>query len=203
MGPRHNPLVLLTIHAARWCLKLYNRLEVEGVAHVPAGAAIVVANHPSAIDPVVLAITLPRRRTLFVAAAEFLALPVVGWAMRSYGVIPVWRGQTDLSVIKDAIRALEDGKLVVIFPEGRVTPEGRGPVKSGAALLAARARVPILPVALVGTERALPLGRYIPRPARIRAVIGPPLAPPGDRESAERAVEEALAWVRTVTAQRS
>lgn len=198
MGPSDHPLFLLVYHAVRWFLKLYNRLQVEGLAHVPAGAAIVVANHPSALDPAVLAVTLPRRRTFFIAAAEFLTLPLVGWAIRSYGVIPVRRGQTDLSVIKDAMRALDDGKLVVIFPEGRVTPEGSGALKAGAALLAARARVPILPAAVLGTVRALPFGRYIPRPVKVRAIFGAPLPPPSDREEAERTVEAALAWARTV-----
>lgn len=203
MRPRYRLLFWFVYQAVRWCLKVYNRLQVEGLAHVPAGAALVVANHPSALDPAVLGVTLPRGRTLFIAAAEFLSLPLVGWAMRSYGVIPVRRGQTDLSVIKDAIRALEDGKLVVIFPEGRITPEGGGALKSGAALLAARVRVPILPAVVLGTARALPMGRYIPRPVRVRAIFGPPLPPPADRDEAERSVEAALAWARAVVARSS
>jgi 1-acyl-sn-glycerol-3-phosphate acyltransferase len=157
-----------------------------------------VGNHPSAVDPLILAAALPRRG-LFVAAAEFLRLPAVGWAMRTYGVIPVRRGQTDLSVIREAIAALEAGTLVVIFPEGRVSPRG-DEAKAGAGLLAARTGMPIVPAALLGTGRALPLGKLIPRPARVRVRFGAPMEAPSDRAAAEEVVAEALAWAQQAAA---
>jgi len=153
-----------------------------------------VANHPSALDPLLLAAALPRRG-LFIAAAEFLQLPAVGWAMRAYGVIPVRRGQTDLSVIKEAIAALEAGALVVIFPEGRVSPRG-AEAKAGAGLLAARTGAPIVPAAVVGSARALPLGAVIPRPTRVRVRFGAARAAPSDRAAAEGVAAEALAWAQ-------
>ncbi len=196
--PRETVLFRLTYRVVRLFLRLYFRFTVTGASHIPPGAALIMANHPSAIDPLILAAALPRRGR-FIAAAEFLDMPVVGWAMRAYGVIPVRRGQVDLSVIKDAARALEAGALVVIFPEGRVSPMG-GAVKAGAGVLAARAGVPTVPAALLGTARALPLGRYIPRPVRVRVVFGPPLLPPSspDRAAADQTVEAALTWVRDV-----
>lgn len=198
MVPRETLLYRLTYHTVRFLLRLFFGFRIEGAAHVPPGAALIVANHPSALDPVVLAAALPRR-ALFVGAAEFLTMPFVGWAMRAYGVIPVHRGQVDLSVVKEAVRALEAGALVGIFPEGRISPEG-GVVKAGAGVLAARAGVPTVPAAILGTGRALPLGHYIPRPARVRVIFGPPLPPPppGDRAAADQMVEEALSWVRGV-----
>ncbi len=198
MVPRETPLYRLTYHTVRFLLRLFFNFRIEGLAHVPPGAALVVANHPSALDPVVLGAALPRR-ALFVGAAEFLTMPLVGWAMRAYGTIPVHRGQVDLTVVKEAVRALEAGALVGIFPEGRVSPES-GPLKSGAGILAARARVPTVPAAIFGTARALPLGHYVPRPSPVHVIFGPPLPPPppGDRAAADQMVEQALSWVREV-----
>jgi len=196
--PRETPLFWLTYHLVRLFLRLYFRFRVEGVSEVPRGGALVVANHPSALDPLLLAAALPRRG-LFIAAAEFLRMPAVGWAMRTYGVIPVHRGQTDLSVIKDALAALEAGVLVIIFPEGRVSPQPGG-AKAGAGLLAARTGVPIVPAALAGTARALPLGSLIPRPARVHVRFATPRPAPSDRAAAEEVVAEALAWAQRFAA---
>lgn len=194
--PRETPLFRLTYHLVRLVLRLYFRFAVEGAARIPTGGALIVANHPSGLDPLVLAAALPRRG-IFIAAAEFLRMRVVGWVMRAYGVIPVRRGQTDLSVIKEALAALEAGALVVIFPEGRVSPEG-GEAKAGAGLLAARTGVPIVPAALVGTARALPLGRLFPRPARVRVLFGAPLPASPDRAETDRTVEAAIAWTQRI-----
>jgi len=196
--PRETPLFRLTYYLVRLVLRLYFRFAVEGAARIPTGGALIVANHPSALDPLVLAAALPRRG-IFIAAAEFLRMRVVGWAMQAYGVIPVRRGQTDLSVIKKAIAALEAGALVVIFPEGRVSPEG-GAAKAGAGLLAARTGAAIVPAALVGTGRALPLGAVFPRPRRVRVIFGAPRPAPSDRAAAEEVVAEALAWAQQTAA---
>lgn len=184
----------------RAVLGCYLRLAVEGTAHVPAGAALLVANHPSALDPVLIAAALPRR-AVFMGAAEFLTWPVVGWVMRAYGVVPVRRGRVDAAAVREAVRVLRAGGLLVIFPEGRVAPSG-GALRPGAGLLAAAAHVPVVPVAVVGSSRALPLGRYLPRPVPVRVCIGPPLPPPPDREAGERTVEEAMAWIRRTAASR-
>ncbi len=199
MVPRQTLLYRLAYRTVRLLLRLGFAFRVDGVARIPSGGALVVANHPSALDPVVLAAALPRR-ALFIGAAEFLTMPLVGWAMRAYGTIPVRRGRIDLSVVREAVRALEAGALVAIFPEGRISPGGGSP-KGGAGILAARAGVPTVPAAILGTARALPLGRYFPRPSRVRVVFGPPLPPPppADRAAADRLVEEALAWVRRRT----
>jgi len=182
----------------RAVLRCYLRLAVEGTGHMPAGAALLVANHPSALDPVLIAAALPRR-AVFMGAAEFLTWPVVGWVMRAYGVVPVQRWRVDAAAIREAVRVLRAGGLLVIFPEGRVAPSG-GPLRPGAGLLAAAAQVPVVPVAVVGSSRALPLGRYLPRPVPVRVCIGPPLPPPPDREAGERTVEAAMGWIRGIAA---
>lgn len=199
MVPRQTLLYRLAHRTVRLLLRLGFAFRVDGVARIPSGGALVVANHPSALDPVVLAAALPQR-ALFIGAAEFLTMPLVGWAMRAYGTIPVRRGRIDLSVVREAVRALEAGALVALFPEGRISPGGGSP-KGGAGILAARAGVPTVPAAILGTARALPLGRYLPRPSRVRVIFGQPLPPPpaADRAAADRLVEEALAWVRRRT----
>ncbi len=202
MPPRETLLYRLAYVVVRGALRLYLRFRVEGLDNVPDEAALIVANHPSGLDPVVVAAALPRR-ALFVAGAEFLTIPFIGWVMRAYGVIPVRRDQINPAVVKDALRALEAGALVVIFPEGRISPEG-GPLRAGAGLVAARAGVPIVPAAVVGAAQALPLGRYVPRPGRVSVIFGPAYPPPpsGDREAGQTTVEAALAWVRETVLRR-
>lgn len=199
--PRETLLFQVTRWVVRAALRGLFRFRVEGVEHYPAGPAVVVANHPSALDPLFIAAAVPER-ILFVGAAEFLAMPVVGWAMRTYGCIPVRRGEIDLSVIRESVCALRAGRKVAIFPEGRVTPEP-GPLHRGAALIAARAGAPIVPVAVCGTDRVFPLGARVPRPGRVRVRIGSP-QPPGPPAAVEQAalaaaneaLAAAMAWVR-------
>lgn len=175
--------------------------RVEGLERLPSGPAILVANHPSALDPLFLAAAVPER-LLFLAAAEFLVLPAVGWAMRTYGCIPVRRGEVDSAAVRGALLALEGGRKVAVFPEGRVTPhpDGRTGLR-GAALLASRAGVPVVPVAIAGTARVFPLGAWFPRPGRVTVRIGPPLPPPdAERASQKVATEEAMAWIHAHSA---
>lgn len=155
-----------------------------------------MANHPSALDPLFLAAAVPER-LLFLAAAEFFALPAVGWVMRTYGCIPVRRGEVDSGAVREALRALADGRKVVVFPEGRVTPHQDGrPGLRGAALLAARAGVLVVPVAVLGSGRAFPLGARVPRPARVGVRVGPSLPPPSpDRAHQDRTTAEAMSWI--------
>lgn len=180
----------------RALLRLLFRFRVEGLEHLPAGPAVLVANHPSALDPLFLAAAVPDR-LLFLAAAEFFALPAVGWAMRIYGCIPVRRGEVDAAAVRGALLALEGGRKVAVFPQGRVTPHPNGrPGLRGAALLASRAGVPVVPIALAGTGRVFPLGAWLPRPGRVAVRIGPPLSPPGaERASQNAATEAAMAWI--------
>jgi 1-acyl-sn-glycerol-3-phosphate acyltransferase len=194
--PRETPLFWATYCIVRAVLRTLFRFRVEGLEHYPGGPAVIVANHPSALDALFLAAALPER-VLYIGAEEFLAMPGVGWAMRTYGCIPVRRGEVDLSAIREALRALRDGRKVVVFPEGRVSPEP-GPLHRGAALIAARAAVAIVPVAIAGTARVFPLGARVPRPAPVRVRFGPPHPPPREgRGELEAAVAAAMAWVRT------
>ncbi|MDR7457917.1 MAG: lysophospholipid acyltransferase family protein [Armatimonadota bacterium] len=197
--PRLTPLFCATRLLVRGLLRLWVRFRVEGIGRYPAGPAVIVANHPSALDPMFIAAAVPDR-VLFLAAREFLAWPLVGWAMRAYGCIPVRRGGVDTGAVRLALRALAAGVKVGVFPEGRVSPTP-GPLRPGAGMLAAVAGVPLLPVAVIGSGRAFPLGARYPRPARVIVKIGATLPPPGAGggggrgQGREAPVGEAMAWV--------
>lgn len=180
--------------AVRGLLGLLFRLRVTGGRELPRGPAVVVANHPSATDPIFLAVALPER-IVFLAAAEYLSWPLVGWAMRAYGCIPLRRGEVDSQAIREALGALEAGRKVAVFPEGRISPQ-QSPGRRGAALLASRAQVPLVPVAMIGTDRVFPLGARFPRLRRVEVRVGPPLPPPGqDHAGQEEATSRAMGWI--------
>jgi 1-acyl-sn-glycerol-3-phosphate acyltransferase len=191
----NTPLLRLARALLRLLFRLLFRFRVEGAEHYPAGPAVIVANHPSALDPLFIAVALPER-VVFVAAAEFLEMPVVGWAMRAYGCIPVRRGEVDAAAVRAALTALADGLKVGVFPEGQVSP-APAPIRRGAGLIAARAQVALVPVAVIGSGRVFPLGARVPRPHRVTVRLGPPLpAPPAEREGQEAATVRAMAWIR-------
>ncbi|MCL6499142.1 MAG: 1-acyl-sn-glycerol-3-phosphate acyltransferase [Firmicutes bacterium] len=151
------------------------RMEVTGSEHEPArGPYLAVANHWSALDPPVLGAAL-RRKVHFMAKQELFEIPLLRSWMRCIGTFPVRRGEPDRQAIRTALQVLEQGGVVGMFPEGTRNPRGYLlPAEPGAAFLALKARVPILPVAILGTLEILPKGAWVPRLGKIRVRIGPP-----------------------------
>ena len=175
------------------------RLTVIGEERLPrTGAAVIVANHISWLDPIILPLALPRKPA-FLAMEELWRMRGVRLVMRAYGplAIPLNRGGVDATALKRSLQALRDGALLIVFPEGGISPDGRlRPFHRGAALMAARARAPLVPVAITGTADALPLGRIMPRRRPVIVRIGIPIPPPGqEREDLERATEAAAAQI--------
>ena len=165
-----------------WLLRRLSREAlVEGLENVPStGGAILVSNHLSWIDPVFLACWLTPatgRPITWMGKAEALRWPLLGAFLRANGVFGVRRGTADLGAFRLAERTLRDGNLLGIYAEGTRSRDGRlAPFLDGAALLALRSGVPVLPVAVSGTERLWPTGSLLPHPgARIHLTIGPPL----------------------------
>ncbi len=156
--------------------KLIFRLHVEGEEHVPpTGAAILAVNHVSFVDPVIVGVAI-RRPVYFLAKEELFRFRVLGWLLRQYHAIPVKRRRTDLQAIKRAVSVLQQGEMVVIFPEGTRGDGSRlRPAKPGIGLIAARSGAPVIPVLHRGTEKALPRGAWFPRPHRITVQFGAPL----------------------------
>lgn len=156
--------------------RIYVRLGVEGLQHVPAtGPVMVVANHVSFVDPIVLGSAFPRR-IIFMITRPIYALRRLTWFYCLMGTIPVTPDLPDPGAMKAALRVLHGGGIVGIFPEGQRMPDGNlGEGKSGAALLAARTGVPVVPAAIVGAHEVMPVGAMLPRPRKVRVVFGEPI----------------------------
>ncbi|MCW0213263.1 MAG: 1-acyl-sn-glycerol-3-phosphate acyltransferase [Pseudonocardia sp.] len=164
-------------------LRLYCRPTIEGVEHIPAdGGAIFASNHLAVADSFFLPLQVPRRIT-FLAKREYFTAPgVVGWLKKVFftgvGQVPVDRsgGSAAQAAMDTAIRLLNEGKLLGIYPEGTRSPDGRlYKGKTGVARMALEAGVPVIPVAMIGTDRVNPIGSRMWRPHRVHVKIGEPL----------------------------
>jgi 1-acyl-sn-glycerol-3-phosphate acyltransferase len=166
-----------------WCLnalycEVWHRLEVKGTPPVPeSGPAILISNHTCCIDHVILQATT-RRLLGFMIARELYDY----WLFRPFvalsGCIPVRRDGRDLSATRAALRALQEGRILPVFPEGRILPtSGRelGEGKPGVAFIAARARVPVIPAYICGTPETNKVTRSFLTPSRARVYFGAPV----------------------------
>jgi len=180
------------------------RLRAVGVERLTTlGPAVLVANHVSWLDPIILPLVLPRKPA-FLAMEELWRMPGIAWVMRAYGplAIPLRRQAVDTTALRRAAEALRQGAWLIVFPEGGIPPAGEvRPFHRGAAMLAARAGAPIVPIAIVGTDDALPLSRVIPRRRPVIVYVGEPITvPAGDRNALGEAVEQAAAQIRAMLA---
>jgi 1-acyl-sn-glycerol-3-phosphate acyltransferase len=149
------------------------RYRVIGQEHVPpTDSLLIVANHLSFYDPLLLGIILSRRIWFF-TKYEIFRWPIVGLGCRLTGQIPVRRGESDRAALEKGLAYLQEGKALVLFPEGSVErQEQMMPARAGAAMLAARTGVTILPIAHAGTRRILRSPRsWFPR---VTITIGEP-----------------------------
>ncbi len=192
MAQDREPFISLALyHLFKWTvvsplLHSYLRGRIYGAKKVPAeGPLIIVANHASNFDPPLLA-NCVGRPVSFMAKESLFQVPVLAPAIRAYGAYPVKRGSADRSAIREALKQLEDGWAVGIFLQGVRTSDGQIPEpKLGAALIAAKAQVPLLPVSLWGTQKILRKGSALPRPATVTVRIGEAIAPPTTKDKAE------------------
>ena len=156
--------------------RLLFRLEVRGARHVPAvGPAMIVANHSSVLDPpVVSAASL--RPLHFMAKAELFRIPLFGRLIYAVNARPVRREGGDARALREALRILESGHALLVFPEGTRGPEGvLRDGRAGAGMLALLSGALVVPAYIEGTGQALPRGRLLPRPGKVRVTFGVPL----------------------------
>jgi 1-acyl-sn-glycerol-3-phosphate acyltransferase len=166
------------LRAGFWVLThLICRYRVSGLENVPTtGSLLIVANHLSWYDPILLGVVLPRR-VWFFTKAEIFRWPIAGAACRATGQIPVHRGSSDRAALEKALEYLREGKVLVVFPEGTVArKEQMIAAHSGAAMLALRTGVTVLPIAHTGTRRILRSLRTLWFP-RVNIQIGTPFVP--------------------------
>ena len=132
------------------------RYRVHGLENVPAtGPLLIVSNHVSWYDPLLLGVILRRRVWIF-TKAEMFRWPLVGVACRATGQIPVHRGSSDRAALEKGLEYLREGKALLVFPEGTVAREEQMiTAHTGAAMLALRSGAPVLPIAHTGTRRIL------------------------------------------------
>lgn len=162
--------------------RLFWRLRIDGAEHIPATGAYVVAPvHRSNIDTLVVA-AITRRRLRYMGKASLWKVKPAGRLFSALGAFPVNRGTADREALRRCIEVVEKGEPLVIFPEGtRQTGPIVQPLFEGAAYVASRAGIPVVPVGIGGSEAAMPKGSKLIRPVRVHIVIGEPLypAPPG------------------------
>lgn len=161
----------------RVVLERWFALRVEGLEHLPsAGPYIVAANHHNYLDGVVLGVALPRPIAFLVMPRVWRATPLHPLLHRRIGSIPLTLEGADVGALRAALRALEDGRVVGIFPEGPFSVRGRLEAgRPGVGLLALRAGVPVVPAGIRGTFQAL-VGRrgHLPRRHPLAVRFGPP-----------------------------
>ncbi|MCX4967925.1 1-acyl-sn-glycerol-3-phosphate acyltransferase [Streptomyces sp. NBC_00654] len=188
-------------------LRLLFRPRIEGLEHIPAdGAAIVAGNHLSFSDHFLMPAIL-RRRITFLAKAEYFTGPGVKGRLtaaffRSAGQIPVDRSGKDAgqAAIREGLGVLGKGELLGIYPEGTRSHDGRlYKGKVGVAVMAIKAQVPVIPCAMVGTFEIQPPGQVVPRIRRVTIRFGEPLdfsryAGLEDRKAAIRAVTDEIMY---------
>ncbi len=137
----------------RIILVILRRWEVRGTENLPnSGGLVLVANHISYWDPVVVGCAV-NRQVCFMAKAELFHIPLLGPVIRALGAFPVQRAKSDRNAIRTAVKLLKEGNVVGVFPEGTRSHTGKlMKPHLGAAMLAFKAGVPMLPVALSGTR---------------------------------------------------
>lgn len=181
-------------------LKILYRLEMKGRDNIPAvGPVIVVANHSSYIDPIIVGLA-NRRQIHYMAKAELFGMKLLGWLITRLNAFPVRRGAADRNAIRMSLDLLDSGHVVLLFPEGtRYRLEGLGPIQPGAGVIAEKAHCPIVPITLVGTDRVVPEGSRLPRFPKIKVLVGQPvmpevkaLRPREAKEQARRLIESAM-----------
>lgn len=157
-------------------VKRYFRMRYVGLEHVPASGAVVLAcNHLSNLDPVLLGAVCPRQIN-YLAKIELFRVPLLGRLIRGYGAIPLRRTASDPDAMRLAEAVLEHGQLLALFPEGTRSRDGQlKPFRFGAARLALKYDVPLVPAAIVGTDHAMPSGRRLPLRVPVAIAFGPPI----------------------------
>jgi 1-acyl-sn-glycerol-3-phosphate acyltransferase len=159
--------------------KLYFRLEIRGRENVPADGPFVLAPvHRSNLD-FILVSTVRGPRMRYMGKASIWRSALLGRFVSMLGAFPVHRGTADRESLRTCMRVIENGEPLVMFPEG-TRREGAvvEDLFDGPAYVAARAGVPLVPVGIGGSDRAMPVGSKMVFPRKIVIVVGEPIAPP-------------------------
>ncbi|WP_082906213.1 lysophospholipid acyltransferase family protein [Phormidesmis priestleyi] len=205
--PDREPLISLLLYRLfKWSivspvLHTYFRGRIYGAENVPQkGRLLVVSNHASDFDPLLLSCCVGRP-VAYMAKEELFQVPVLRQAIQAYGAYPVKRGSADRSAMKAAIASIQSGWATGIFLDGTRTPDGRiADPKVGAAWIAAKTQSPLLPVSLWGTHAIFRKGSAMPRPTSVTVRIGELILPPtsSDRSELEAITQRCALEINTL-----
>lgn len=184
---------LLTLNKGYW------RLKITGQENIPLAEPFVLAPvHRSFID-FALTSSITKRRMRYMGKDSLWKVSLFGKFISALGAYPVHRGGADREALKRTVEVLQGGEPVVIFPEGtrQYGPKVEN-LFEGAAYVATKVGVPIVPVGIGGSERAMRKGKKLPRPAKVAIVIGSPIMPPSTdgKRTSRRAVHELTLQLR-------
>jgi len=153
-------------------------LKAYGVENIPKrGGVLIVANHQSFLDPVMLGVKVTRPMS-FLAKSELFVNKIFGAAIRGVNAFPVRQGEGDVGAVRETIKRLQEGHVLVIFPEGGRSDDGEiAPLQTGVGLIVRRAgpTVRVVPAAVEGAFKAWPRGQKLPKPRQVRVKYGKPM----------------------------
>lgn len=154
--------------------KILFRIKVFGKKNIPEKTGFILAsNHKSYLDPVALGVASSRKLN-FMARHDLFCNPLFSWVISTLGAFPVKRDSADLSALKEAMRRVKNGDVLVVFPEGsrRINAVSSQQPQPGIGFLVAKLDVPVIPAFIRGTEVALPKGTKFIRPTEITVYFG-------------------------------
>jgi len=170
-------------------LPLAFKFRVFGRSNIPAGGPVLIAcNHQSYLDPVLIGVAL-RREVHFLARDTLFTVPLFRRIIASLNAMSVRRDETDIQALRNALRVLKNDNMLLIFPEGTRTADGRlQHARPGWVLLAARSRAAVVPAIIEGAHRAWPRDALLPRPRPVSVTFGSPFRVDGrSRDATEHA----------------
>ncbi|MCX6345117.1 MAG: lysophospholipid acyltransferase family protein [Armatimonadetes bacterium] len=186
--------------AAMIC-RIFGRWQVIGKENIPkTGGALLCGNHVSYMDPPALGARVGRR-VHFMAKIELFQIPVFGFIIRKVGAFPVKRGTADRGALKQAIEYLQNGEVVAMFPEGqRSLGRGLQPAEAGVGMIVLRAKAPVIPVALINSDKLFPPHSAFLHFTKLKVVYGKPvklddLYAQGGREAIEEVGKRIMAAI--------
>lgn len=158
-------------------IKLLYRCQITGQENVPdTGPVIIAANHTSYVDPILIALAVRKRQVNFMGKASLFKIPVFGTIIKWLNTFPVKRGATDKHAVAHSLKLLENGEVLLIFPEGtRIRTGGLGQPYPGVTGIALKTGSTIVPVGIIGTGKIMPNGSKLPRFPRLKVRVGKPI----------------------------
>jgi 1-acyl-sn-glycerol-3-phosphate acyltransferase len=168
------------------------RMRVFGQFNVPQrGGVLIVSNHQSYLDPVLLSLGF-ERSVSFMARRTLFRNPAFGRLIRVLNAFPVTLGGVDIAAMREGVRRLQNDECLVVFPEGTRTPDGRiGPLRPGVLAILERANVPIVPAVIEGAFEVWPRGST-PRAGEISVLYGGAIRPEEQRRLSRAGLVERL-----------